>query len=125
MTEPHIFWALLVGFAIGGAVVWFALGRLPRRSDDASPEERVVEAAWIAGSLDETGRQVPAGLVEEILELHTQYLAGPALELRPDERDALRAARAQPGESPSGPGAPPGGVGTAPVDSPPQARNRT
>jgi hypothetical protein len=85
MTEPYIFWALLVGFTIGGAVVWFAIGRLPRRSDDVDPAERSAEAAWIAGTLAESGRHVPDGLVEEVLDLHARYLAGPAFDPHPHE----------------------------------------
>jgi hypothetical protein len=76
MTEPFIIWALLAGFAIGGAVVWFAIGRLPRRSDDVGPAEREEEAAWIRATLAGRGRRVPDGLVEEVLDLHDDYLAG-------------------------------------------------
>lgn len=74
MTEPYILWALLAGFAIGGAVVWFAIGRIPRRSDDVGPAERVEEATWIRSTLAGRGRRVPDDLVEEVLELHDDYV---------------------------------------------------
>ncbi len=106
MTEPYIFWALIVGFVIGGAVAWFAIGRLPRSTDDVSAEERMAEAAWIASALAERGRNAPEALIEEVLELHGRYLAGPALPLDAEERDALRAARGKDVEA-SGTEAPP------------------
>lgn len=95
MTEPYLLWALLVGLAVGVAVTWFALGRLPRATDDVGPEERIVEASWISRVLAGRGRQVAEELVEEVLALHDDYVSGPAPNLTPAERDALAAERAR------------------------------
>ena len=74
MTEQYIGWALVVGLAVGGALVWFAIGRLPRSGEEIPPEERTAEAAWISRTITGRGGMAPADLVEEILELHTDYL---------------------------------------------------
>lgn len=74
MTEQYIGWALVVGLAIGGALVWFAIGRLPRSGEEIPPEERVAEAAWISEIINERGGLAPPDLVEEVLELHAEYL---------------------------------------------------
>ena len=74
MTEQFIGWALMVGLVVGGALVWFAIGRLPRSSEDVTPEERVGEAAWIGGIINGRGGVAPEDLVEEVLELHAEYL---------------------------------------------------
>jgi hypothetical protein len=74
MTEQYIGWALVVGLAIGGALVWFAIGRLPRSGEEIPPEERTAEAAWISRTIVGRGGLAPADLVEEILDLHSEYL---------------------------------------------------
>ena len=74
MTEQYIGWALVVGLAIGGALVWFAIGRLPRSGEEIPPEERAAEAAWISRTIDERGGLAPPELVDEVLELHAEYL---------------------------------------------------
>jgi hypothetical protein len=74
VTEQYIGWALLVGLVIGGALVWFAIGRLPRSGEEIPPEERKNEAAWISRTIDGRGGVAPPDLVEEILDLHTEYL---------------------------------------------------
>jgi hypothetical protein len=73
--EPYLVWALAVGVAIGGALVWFLVGRLPRRSDDLALEEIPAEAAWISATIEQRGGIAPPALVEEVLELHLEYLA--------------------------------------------------
>lgn len=84
MAEPYLAWALVVGIAVGGAAVWFLVGRLPRRSDDVAPEELVVEAAWISRTIEARGGIAPPELVEEVLELHLQYVAGEPAEVEPE-----------------------------------------
>lgn len=74
MTEQYIGWALVLGLVIGGALVWFAIGRLPRSGEEIPLEERSAEAAWISRTIDERGGMAPTDLVEEVLELHTEYL---------------------------------------------------
>ena len=80
MTEQYIVWALVVGISVGAALYWFAAGRLPRRTDDMTPQEREAEARWISRTIDGRGGVAPVDLVDEVLELHAAYLAGPALE---------------------------------------------
>lgn len=75
MTEAYIGWALMVGLALGGALVWFAAGRVPRSAEDITPQERSNEAALIADQLRRRGRRLPAEQVAEILDLHADYLA--------------------------------------------------
>ena len=80
MTEQYIVWALIVGLVLGAAFYWFAFGRLPRRSEDVSVAERMAEAAWISEAINQRGGYAPPDLVDEVLELHADYLVGPALE---------------------------------------------
>jgi len=74
MTEQYIGWALVLGLVVGGALVWFAIGRLPRSAEEMSDDERASEAAWISDSIDERGGKAPTDLVEEVLDLHLRYL---------------------------------------------------
>ena len=74
MTEQYIGWALVVGLAIGGALVWFAVGRLPRSGEEIPQSERHAEAEWISRTIVKRGGVAPPDLVEEILELHVDYL---------------------------------------------------
>ena len=74
MTEQYIGWALMVGLAIGGALVWFAIGRLPRSGEEIPSAEREAEAAWISRTITERGGVAPEDLVGEVLELHSEYL---------------------------------------------------
>jgi hypothetical protein len=74
MTEQYIGWALVLGLAIGGALVWFAVGRLPRSGEEVPEDERRSEAEWISHTISKRGGMAPADLVEEILDLHVDYL---------------------------------------------------
>jgi hypothetical protein len=74
MTEQYIGWALVVGLVIGGALVWFAVGRLPRSGEDVPVAERAAEAEWISSTINRRGGMAPSDLVEEVLELHVEYL---------------------------------------------------
>jgi HAMP domain-containing protein len=86
VTEQYIVWALIVGVAIGAALYWFAVGRLPRRTDDLTAAERDAEARWVSRTIEARGGVAPVDLVDEVLDLHSAYLAGPAME--PEEFDA-------------------------------------
>jgi hypothetical protein len=86
VAEPYLAWALVVGIAVGGAVVWFMVGRLPRRSDDIAPEELVAEAAWISRTIQSRGGIAPPELVEEVLQLHLEYVAGPPAQVEPERQ---------------------------------------
>jgi hypothetical protein len=74
MTEQYIGWALVLGLAVGGALVWFAVGRLPRSGEEIPDEERASEAAWISETIADRGGKAPADLVREVLDLHGSYL---------------------------------------------------
>jgi hypothetical protein len=74
MTEQYIGWAFVLGLAIGGALVWFAVGRLPRSGEELSRDERSSEAAWISQTITDRGGKAPTDLVEEVLDLHVSYL---------------------------------------------------
>jgi hypothetical protein len=74
MTEQYIVWALVVGLAVGGALVWFAVGRLPRSGDEIPDEERAGEAAWISEAIADRGGKAPVDLVEEVLDMERLYL---------------------------------------------------
>ena len=74
MPEQYIGWALVMGLVIGGALVWFAVGRLPRSGEEIPMRERASEAEWISRTITKRGGVAPPDLVEEVLELHTEYL---------------------------------------------------
>jgi hypothetical protein len=74
VTEQFIGWALVLGLVIGGAMVWFAVGRLPRSGEEIPEDERASEAAWISAAIRERGGIAPPDLVEEVLDLHVEYL---------------------------------------------------
>jgi hypothetical protein len=74
MTEQYVGWALVLGLIIGGALVWFAVGRLPRGGNEIPPDERAVEAEWISRSIEARGGAAPPDLIDEVLELHADYL---------------------------------------------------
>ncbi len=73
MTEQYIGWALVLGLVVGGALVWFAVGRIPRSAEEVPEEELASEAAWISATVDSRGGKAPADLVQEVLELHLEY----------------------------------------------------
>jgi hypothetical protein len=74
MIDEWALWLLLVGFAVGVAATAVLLWRLPRREDDVAAEERRVEAAWIADTIERHGGSAPESFVEEVLDLHQAYL---------------------------------------------------
>ena len=78
MIEQYIGWALVLGLVIGGALVWFAVGRLPRSGEELPPAERAAEAAWISRVISERGGVAPEDLVAEVLELHVEFLESSA-----------------------------------------------
>ena len=74
MTEQFIGWALVLGLVVGGTLVWFAVGRLPRSGEEVPEDERAAESAWISAAITERGGMASPDLVEEVLELHVEYL---------------------------------------------------
>jgi hypothetical protein len=101
VAEQYLFWILLLGIVLGVAGAWFVIGRVPRRSDDTSPEELRAEADWISRTINRRGGVAPVGLVEEVLELHQGYMTGEPLEVQPARSQAPADRAAQADHSPS------------------------
>jgi hypothetical protein len=68
--------------------VWFAVGRVPRSSEDISVEERAAEAGWIGETLRTRGLDVPEDVIEDVLRLHGVYLEGDPLDAPREPFDA-------------------------------------
>lgn len=83
MNDGYTWWLLVLGIAIGVAIVWLAAIRLPRRDDDQTRAEQAAEARWISATIERDGGIAPQALVEEILELHRGYLASGAVASQP------------------------------------------
>jgi len=79
MNDGYTWWLVVLGIAIGVAVVWLTAVRLPRRDDDQTAAERESEARWIGATIERDGGIAPQALVEEILDLHRSYLASGAV----------------------------------------------
>ena len=74
MKDGYAWWLVLVGLAVGLAVMWLALVRLPRDEDDIDLDERDHEAGWIGATIESRGGICPQPLAAEVLELHHEYL---------------------------------------------------
>jgi hypothetical protein len=70
-------WLLIVGLVLGAAFTWLVMAESTRRDADLTEKEQRGEAHWIASVLTSTGRPTDRADVDEILELHRQYLAAP------------------------------------------------
>ena len=90
MNDGYAWWLVVVGIAIGIALVWLVIVRLPRAEDDVDEDERLIEAGWISRTIEAWGGIALAALVDEVLELHQSYLASggstPAAEVGAAER---------------------------------------
>jgi hypothetical protein len=80
MNDGFAWWLLVLGIAIGVAVVWLIMLRLPRSEADLDAEELTREAGWISRTIRAYGGVAPEPLVEEVLELHHEYLKGSVTE---------------------------------------------
>jgi hypothetical protein len=80
MNDGFAWWLLVLGIAIGVAVVWLIMLRLPRSEADLDAEELAREAGWISRTIRAYGGVAPEPLVEEVLELHHEYLKGSVAE---------------------------------------------
>lgn len=74
MNDGYAWWLFLVGLAVGLALMWLALARLPRAEDDIDQDERAMEADWISGTIEARGGICPQPLAAEVLDLHHEYL---------------------------------------------------
>ena len=89
MNDGYLWWLILVGAVITLAVVWVVSARLPRSEADVGAVERPAEAAWISETIERFGGVAPPELVEEVLELHAEYLASPRLARIPDRAEGV------------------------------------
>lgn len=71
-------WLLIVGFVVGGGLVWFVLADSRRREVDIDADERSHEAEWLASQLELEGFDISADAAGRMLELHRQYLGSTA-----------------------------------------------
>ncbi|MGH2513205.1 MAG: hypothetical protein ACRDGQ_11020 [Candidatus Limnocylindrales bacterium] len=110
MNAEFQWWLLLVGLVIGALLVFLIMADFSRSADEQADVELAREAAWIADQVPPATGPLAPDLVEEILRLNRDWLAGPAL--HPDEVDPPdppdpveplgSANEASPAESPSG-----------------------
>ncbi|MFI5255174.1 MAG: hypothetical protein ACHQ15_06940 [Candidatus Limnocylindrales bacterium] len=95
MADPFAFWVFLALLSGTVAIIWLLTGRVLRQEDDLAADERAAEAAWIAAAIEAGGGDVPATVVEQVLDLHRHYLEGGASardDAAMDDRDAGRQA---------------------------------
>ena len=74
MNDEYAWWFLVVGLAVGGALVWLVRGQMARQEDDVAEAERAPEAEWISRTIERAGGIAPADLVAQVLSLHRSYL---------------------------------------------------
>jgi hypothetical protein len=74
MNDGFAWWLIVLGIAIGVGLVWVFVVRLPRSELDVEAPEMPIEADWISRNIESYGGIAPQPLVEEVLELHRQYL---------------------------------------------------
>jgi len=70
-------WLLIVGLVLGAALTWLVIAESTRTDADLTETEQRGEALWIASVLTSSGRPTDDARVEEILQLHREYLAAP------------------------------------------------
>ena len=78
MNAEFQWWLLLVGLVIGALLVFLVMADFSRSSDEQADLELGQEATWIAGLLSPADGHVEPALVEEVLRLNREWLAGPA-----------------------------------------------
>jgi hypothetical protein len=74
MNDAWVWWLFAIGLVIGAAAVWFIRGTLAREDEDLALDERALEAEWVADTIERSGGVAPVPLVEQVLELHRDYL---------------------------------------------------
>jgi hypothetical protein len=88
MNDEFQWWLLLVGLVIGALLVFLVMIDFSRAADEQADAELSEEADWIAGLLPPGDGLADPMLIEEILRLNREWLAGPAAqadELEPAE----------------------------------------
>jgi len=89
MNAEFQWWLLLVGLVIGALLVFLVMVDFSRSAEEQTEREVARESDWIAGILRPTDGEIDAGLVQEILRLNREWLAGSAT-------DQLAPAQAEP-----------------------------
>jgi hypothetical protein len=119
MIEGWVLWLVVVGVAVGAAVAWLLLVRLPRVDSEVDARERRAEAAWIAATIEYHGGVAPQAFVEEVLELHQAYLETSHAGTRESAAEASTQAESAPGVLPPVDVQPPAGYSPPPEAGPP------
>jgi hypothetical protein len=69
----YVWWFLLVGIVVGGAMVALLSMDFSRREQDLEADEREAEASLIAAQLAAGGRSVDRAAVALVLQAHRDY----------------------------------------------------
>jgi hypothetical protein len=69
----YVWWFLLVGIVLGGAIVALLSMDFSRREADLEGDEREAEASLIAAQLTATGRAIDPPMVALVLRAHRDY----------------------------------------------------
>jgi hypothetical protein len=95
MNAEFQWWLLLVGLVIGALLVFLVMVDFSRSADEQADAELGQEADWIARLLGPSAGPLDPGLIEEVLRLNREWLAGPALQA--DELEPVDPGSAGPG----------------------------
>jgi hypothetical protein len=76
MNDEFQWWLLLVGLVIGALLVFLVMVDFTRSADEQAEVELDREATWMAGLLRPSDGDVDPALIQEILRLHREWLAG-------------------------------------------------
>ncbi len=80
MNADFQWWLLIVGLVIGALLVFLVMADFSRSADEQADAELSREADWIATQFAPTDHPLAPALVEDILRLNRDWLAGPALQ---------------------------------------------
>ena len=80
MNADFQWWLLIVGLVIGALLVFLVMADFSRSADEQAEAELSREADWIATQFAPTDHPLAPTLVEDILRLNRDWLAGPALQ---------------------------------------------
>jgi len=80
MSADFPIWLLLVGLVAGALLVFLVMAEFNRSADEQADAELIHEAEWVSSQFAGTTRPVEPAVVEEILRLNRDWLAGPAMQ---------------------------------------------
>ena len=92
MNAEFQWWLLFVGLVIGALLVFLVMADFSRSIEEQSDAELVREAAWINGLLAPGDGRADPALIEDVLRLNREWLAGPAPQ--PEELESVEPALA-------------------------------